>query len=66
MDPIIANAIQQQQEQIALKTQMTVLQKTRSVERELGEALIGLISDAALKTTPSLDSKVGRGLDVVA
>jgi hypothetical protein len=66
MDPIIANAIQQQQEQIALKTQMTVLQKTRSVERELGEALIGLISDSALKTTPSLDLKVGRGLDVVA
>jgi hypothetical protein len=65
MDPIIANALQQQQEQIALKTQMTVLQKTRSVERELGEALIGLISDAALKTAPSLDSAVGRSFDAV-
>ncbi|MDR1479966.1 MAG: hypothetical protein LBJ00_13610 [Planctomycetaceae bacterium] len=66
MDSIIAGAIQQQQEQVALKTQMSVLQKTRSVERELGEALLGLISDAALKTAPSLDNGVGRGLDVVA
>jgi hypothetical protein len=66
MDPIIAGAIQQQQEQIALKTQMSVLQKTRSVERELGEALIGLISDAALNTAPSLDASIGRNLDVVA
>lgn len=66
METLIAGAIQQQQEQIAMKTQMSVLQKTRSVERELGEALIGLISDAALKTAPSLDSGVGRGLDIVA
>ncbi|MDR1485183.1 MAG: hypothetical protein LBT09_10210 [Planctomycetaceae bacterium] len=66
MDSIIAGAIQQQQEQVALKTQMTVLQKTRSIERELGEALIGLISEAALKSVPSLDSGIGRGLDVVA
>ncbi|MDR2641219.1 MAG: hypothetical protein LBC74_00330 [Planctomycetaceae bacterium] len=65
MDSIIAGAIQQQQEQIMLKTQMTVLQKTRSVERELGEALIGLISSAALKTVPSLDKGVGSSLDVV-
>jgi hypothetical protein len=66
MDTLIAGAIQQQQEQIALKVQMSVLQKTRSVEREIGEALIGLISDASLQTAPSLDASVGRNLDVVA
>ncbi|MDR2346488.1 MAG: putative motility protein [Planctomycetaceae bacterium] len=65
METMIANAIQLQQEQIALKTQMSVLQKTRSVEREVGEALINLISNAALKTSPNLDPKVGKSLDVV-
>ncbi|MDR1924260.1 MAG: hypothetical protein LBQ66_07795 [Planctomycetaceae bacterium] len=66
MDTIIANAIQQQQAQTALKTQMTVLQKTRSVEKEIGEALIGLIAGAALQSAPSLDAKIGRGIDITA
>jgi hypothetical protein len=51
MDPIISNALQQQQAQTALKVQMSVLQKTQDVQKSLGEALVGLIDGAALQSS---------------
>ncbi len=47
MDSIIAGAIQQQQAQTAMQVQMTMLQKTMEVNKELGQAVIGLIESAA-------------------
>ncbi|MDR2440210.1 MAG: putative motility protein [Planctomycetaceae bacterium] len=51
MDPIISNALQQQQAQTALKVQMSVLQKTQDVQKNLGEALISLIEGATLQSS---------------
>jgi hypothetical protein len=51
MDPIISDALQQQQAQTALKVQMSVLQKTQDVQKNLGEALVGLIDSAALQSS---------------
>jgi hypothetical protein len=51
MDPIISNVLQQQQELTALKVQMSVLQKTQNVQQDVGEALVGLIQDAAVQTS---------------
>ncbi|MDR2754963.1 MAG: putative motility protein [Planctomycetaceae bacterium] len=65
MDPIISNALQEQQAQTALKVQMSVLQKTQDVQKNLGEALVGLIADAALQTSgKAIDA--GANFDVFA
>ena len=50
MDPIITGAIQQQQQQIALQTQMSMLAKTQDVQKQLGEAIVGMIQDAVVQT----------------
>jgi hypothetical protein len=65
MDPIIASALQQQQEQTALKVQMSVLQKTQDVQKNLGEALIGLIEGASLQS-PGKAVGLGANFDAFA
>jgi hypothetical protein len=65
MDPIISNALQQQQAQTALKVQMSVLQKTQDVQKNLGEALVGLIEGAALQT-PGKAIGAGTNFDAFA
>lgn len=67
MDPIIETAIAQQQQQVALKTQMSVLKKTMDVEKEIGEAMVGLISDAAATMqTPGKAIGMGQNFDAFA
>jgi len=65
MDPIIANAIQQQQQQMAMQVQMSVLQKTQDVQKQLGEAVVGLIQGAAL-STPGKAVGSGANFDAYA
>jgi len=60
MDPIIAGAIQQQQQQVAMQVQMSVLQKTQDVQKQLGEAVVGLIQGAAVQTP---GNAIGRGVN---
>ena len=48
MDPIVSGAILQQQQQIAMQVQASVLQKTQDVQKQLGEAIVGLIQDAVV------------------
>lgn len=50
MDSIVAGVLQQQQDLTAFKTQMSVLKTTMNVQKEMGEAMIGLIEGAALQT----------------
>ena len=50
MDPIISDTIQQQQAQIAMQTQVSALKKGMDVQKQVGEALIGLIDSAAMQT----------------
>ncbi len=50
MDPIIAGALQQQQQQVAMQVQMSVLQKSQDVQKQVGEALVGMIQGAAMQT----------------
>ncbi|MDR0608862.1 MAG: putative motility protein [Planctomycetaceae bacterium] len=64
MDPLISNALQQQQAQTALKVQMSVLQKTQDVQKNLGEALVGLIEGAAQSPGKAVGS--GNNFDVFA
>ena len=47
MDPIVVGALQQQQQQIALQTQVSMLKKTQDVQKQLGEAIVGMIQDAS-------------------
>jgi hypothetical protein len=65
MDPIIEGALLQQQQQTALKVQMSVLQKNQEVQKEIGELVVGLISNAALETPGKAIGK-GNGFDVYA
>jgi hypothetical protein len=65
MDPIISDALQQQQAQMALKVQMSVLQKTQDVQKNLGEALVGLIEGAALQS-PGKAIGAGANFDAFA
>jgi hypothetical protein len=65
MDPIISGAIQQQQEQTALKVQMSVLQKSMDVQKSVGEMLVGLIDGAALQT-PGKAVGLGSNFDAFA
>ena len=65
MDPIISNAIQQQQAQIAVQTQMSVLKKGMDVQKQVGEALIGLIESAAMQT-PGKAIGLGGRFDIYA
>ena len=65
MDPIIAGALQQQQQQVAMQTQMSVLKTTQNVQKQLGEAIVGLIQDATLQT-PGKALGSGANFDVYA
>jgi len=60
MNPIITGAIQQQQQQVAMQVQMSVAQKTQEVKKQLGEALVGLIQEAAVQTP---GKAIGRGIN---
>ncbi len=64
MDPIISSALQQQQAQVAMKTQMSVLQKSMDVQKNVGEMLIGLIDSAAQSPGKALGS--GANFDAFA
>ena len=66
MDPIISGALQQQQAETALKVQMSVLQKSKEVERNVGEMLVGLIESAAVVSAPGKSLGQGANLDVFA
>ena len=61
MDPIISGMLQQQQEMTAMKVQMSVLQKSREVQRNIGEMLVGLIESAAPQTMQSPAKTAGLG-----
>ncbi|MDR3199270.1 MAG: putative motility protein [Planctomycetaceae bacterium] len=65
MDPIISDALQQQQALTAMKVQMSVLQKTQDVQKNLGEALIGLIEGAASQS-PGKAIDAGANFDAIA
>ena len=60
MDPIITSAVQQQQQKIAMQVQMSVLQKTQEVQKQLGEAVVGLIQDAVVQTP---GKSIGHGIN---
>ncbi len=62
MDSIIAGALQQQQAQTAMKVQMTMLQKTMEVNKELGQAMIGMIESAAVPLQ-SPGKAIGAGVN---
>jgi len=64
MEPIISGIMQQQQAETALKVQMSVLQKSMDVQRNIGEMLVGLIETATPHTvkTPGL----GENIDLFA
>lgn len=67
MDSIIAGALQQQQAQTAMQVQMSVLQKSMSVQKELGEAVVGLIESAAAPLqTPGKAIGMGSKFDSYA
>jgi len=67
MDPI-SGILQQQQSETALKVQMSVLQKSMDVQRNVGELLVGLIEVSAPQTvqTPVKSPGLGGKLDVFA
>lgn len=65
MDPIIAGALQQQQELMAFKTQMSVLKTSMNVQKEVGEAIIGLIDSASMQT-PGKTVGLGGKFDAYA
>lgn len=65
VDPIISSAIAQQQQQVAMETQMSVLKTTMNVQKDIGEALVGLIQGAALQT-PGKAIGLGTKFDTYA
>ena len=64
MDALVASALQQQQQQIALQTQMSVLQKSMDVQKDLGNMIVGLIDSAAQAPGKALGS--GANFDAFA
>ena len=64
MDAIISSALQQQQQQIALQTQMSVLQKSMDVQKDLGNMIVGLIDSAAQASGKALGT--GTNFDAFA
>lgn len=66
MDPIISNAIAQQQQQVAMETQMSVMKKTLDVQKDMGEAIVGLIEGAANMQTPGKAIGMGQNFDTYA
>lgn len=65
MDPIISGILQQQQAETALKVQMSVLQKSMDVQRNVGEMIVGLIEGAAMQT-PGRSIGLGTSFDAFA
>ncbi|MGL6197256.1 MAG: YjfB family protein [Thermoguttaceae bacterium] len=61
----VASASAMQQEMTALKVQMSVMKKTLSVEKSIGEAIIGLL-DSALEAAPrgGKTEGIGENIDV--
>jgi translation elongation factor EF-Ts len=64
MDPIISGILQQQQAETALKVQMSVLQKSMDVQRNVGEILVGLIETAAPNTMQTSVQTPGLGENI--
>ncbi len=61
MDPIIAGALQQQQQQVAMQVQMSMLQKTQNVQKQMGEMIVGLIDSAASAGMQTPGKAIGAG-----
>jgi hypothetical protein len=68
MDPIISGILQQQQAETALKVQMSVLNKSMNVQKEVGEMLVGLIETAAPQAlqSPVKTPGLGNSIDLFA
>jgi len=64
----ISGILHQQQAETALKVQMSVLQKSMDVQRNIGELLVGLIEGAApqMMQTPTKTPGLGEKIDVFA
>jgi len=67
MEPI-SGALHQSQAETALKVQMSVLQKSREVQQNVGELLVGLIEGSAPQTvqTPAKSPGLGENFDAFA
>ena len=67
MEPI-SGALHQSQAETALKVQMSVLQKSRDVQQNVGELLVGLIEGSAPQAVqaPAKSPGLGEKLDVFA
>jgi hypothetical protein len=61
----IDNALQAQQQQTAMKVQMSLLKKNLDVQKEIGEFVVGLIDSAGLQT-PGKEIGTGGNLDIYA
>ncbi|GHT28396.1 hypothetical protein FACS18942_08770 [Planctomycetales bacterium] len=67
METLIDNAVAMQQEQIATKIQFSMLKKTMDVQKDMGEAIIGLIDNAAsVMQTPGKTIGLGNNFDAYA
>jgi hypothetical protein len=66
MDSMISGILQQQQAETAFKVQMSVLQKSMDVQRNVGELLVGLIETSAPQTmqAPAKTPGLGENLDL--
>lgn len=65
MDPIIGNAILQQQQQTQMQVQMSVMKTTMDTQKMLGEVILGLLDSAAM-ATPSKSVDSGHNFDAYA
>lgn len=65
MDTLISSALQSQQQQTAMQVQMSVLQKSMSVQKEVGEMIVGLIDGASMQT-PGKAVDAGANFDIYA
>jgi len=68
MDSIISGILHQQQAETAMKVQMSVLQKSMDVQRNIGEMLAGLIETSSPQTmqTSAKTPGLGENIDVHA
>ncbi|MDR3110484.1 MAG: putative motility protein [Planctomycetaceae bacterium] len=65
MDPLISNAVLQQQQQTQLQVQMSVMKKTLDTQKMLGEVVLGLLEGASL-ATPGKSVDSGHNFDAYA
>jgi len=69
MDSIVSGILNQQQAETAFKVQMSVLQKSMDVQRNVGEMLVSLIETSAppqAMQTPTKTPGLGEKIDLYA